>query len=173
MNSGPLSRRSALQLGGTALIGGLAGCSAFGKDASPMGRLTEPHITNWVEQAFEVDVHLLAAGNTVYWQTVQVDARDPDAGEHGQLGGARLDGFPDNPGEYVLYARLVSVEDDEPVRSNLAAVAEEADVSRLLVDLHIDTVGPRGGAHPSVSIAYSLDCGESGTDRQTTTHRRS
>lgn len=151
-----ISRRLVLQLGSGALIDSLAGCSALAESSPSSVRITHPHITNWVEQAFEVDLHLFDAGESIYWRTVHVDARESRA--NGQLGGARLERFPDEPGEYVLYARLVSVPEDVPVKSDLGAAAQKLDTPCLYLSLEIDTVGSREEEHPSVSIAYSADC---------------
>ena len=156
MKTGPVSRRSALVAGGLAVAGSIAGCSKLGTDESRPVRLTHPKITNRLARRFDVDLHLLDAGETVYWRTVAVDARETGGNE--QYGGAVLDGFPDEPGEYVLHARLVSVEADEPARSDLANVAARFDQSCLRLAVDIDVSGPKGGEHPSVSIAYSRDC---------------
>lgn len=150
------SRREVLQIGSMGLVASLAGCSTLSSTKISEMRITNPQVTNWVEQPFDLDVHLLDDGETVYWQTVRVDARE--SGENGELGGATLDGFPDEPAEYVLYTRLVSVGEDDPVRGDLVSAARKADQSCLKLTIQIDVTGPRGEEYPSVSITYSQDC---------------
>ncbi|KAB1197777.1 MULTISPECIES: hypothetical protein [Haloferax] len=100
-----LTRREALRLGGVALTGGLAGCTADSKESSQVPRLGELDVLNYDPTPHTVHVVLLDDSEPVYWASEDV----PPA-KNGELGGAEFVDFPTEPGAYVLHVRA----DDQP-----------------------------------------------------------
>jgi len=101
----PLTRCRALQLAGMASVGGLAGCVTSDEESSEPSRLAELTVSNHDPRQYTVHVVVLEDGEPVYW-----DSKQASPAEDGQLGGATFEGYPTEPGHYVLHARL----DDQP-----------------------------------------------------------
>ena len=93
------SRRSALRLGGTALLGSLAGCPVLGTQSEI--RIGELWVTNLTEEEHTVRLRIEDRGEEVYREAVAVPATDGDFGTR-----AAAPRPPTSPGAYVLYARL-------------------------------------------------------------------
>ena len=151
---GPSTRRTALKVGGSALCGVLAGCTGFRESRQPV-RIERPTITNWTEEALEVDVHVLDDGETVFWERLHATAADR---ANRKLGGAYLEGFPEDEGKYVVYAHLPFVEHDEPARTDFAQLAARRNQPCLGIRITIDMWRTDGVDHPSVTVAHSSGC---------------
>ena len=150
----PSTRRTALKVGGSALCGVFAGCTGFRESRQPV-RIDYPKVRNYTEQALDVDIHVLNEGETVYWKRVQATAAEREAR---RLGGASLEGFPEEAGKYVIYAQLPFVEQDGIDRKDLAVLASRHSVDCIVVSLTIDMWQTDGVEHPMLGIAHAINC---------------
>lgn len=139
----PLTRRSVLRLGSVALAGGAAGCLGSDRQSSTASRLAEVGAVNHTPNQQTAHVMILDGDEPVYWQSRQVSAADGDS-----LGGARFDGLPTEPEQYVVHARIDSQSASGWERFDCG----EHDVSCLSLRVHI------GRSEPTeLSIWYSGD----------------
>lgn len=98
-----LTRRNLLRLGGTSLGLGIAGClsSGSGSESPEPSRLVTLGVSNYEPEPCTVYVLLLEDDEPVYWNTMAADAFERD---ENRTGGGTFDGYPTEPGSYVLYA---------------------------------------------------------------------
>lgn len=100
-----VTRRGTLQIGGTALVTGLAGCGSVGGRSGAtldvvnvVNEREDPHI-----------VHLLVEhdGEIVYWSSLDLPAATTREGGVIEAEGTVIeDEWPDRPGRIVVHARL-------------------------------------------------------------------
>ena len=155
--AGPIPRRTALKVGGSALCGVLAGCTGFRESRQPV-RIKRPSISNWTDQALEVDVHVLDDGETVFWERLPVSGRDPENNGLGGLERPARTQFPEDEGMYVVHTQLPFVEHDEPAQKDFARLAAQRNTSCIGMSITIDMWRTDGVDHPSVTIAHSSGC---------------
>jgi hypothetical protein len=136
-----LTRRTALRSGGAILAGGLTGCTEFDQESSRTPRLGELVVVNYDSRSHMVHVLLLVDGDPVYWASKEATPR-----EDGMLGGAVFEGYPTEPGNYVLHVRIDNQRRSEWARFDFG----EYDVSCLGIQI---AIGDLNGTHPGdVSI---------------------
>jgi len=100
-----LTRRKALQTGGSAILAGLAGCSSFNRDASSTLTLGEMGVLNLDFRPHTVSVAILDDNEPVYWSEMKASAAEPEGDDSSSVataGGGSFEGFPAEVGEYLL-----------------------------------------------------------------------
>ena len=145
------SRRSALHLGSAAIVGTLAGCSAFRSKEPRTVSIGEIELRNQLEREVDVSVLLINAGEVAYWKTVSVGAPPNPF--------AALDDLPNESGEYVLYAHAPETDVDEPVQVDLTQAVEGQ--SCLTVYMEVTTSRSNGDQYPSVVYGSVGQCRDS------------
>ena len=149
----PLSRRTVLTLGGTALCTGLAGCATLGEASPADTRLHELTVANHESEPHTVHVLLLEDGEPVYMASREVEGRtDPD-----RVPGGEFEGYPTEAGSYVLYAWR----DDQPRPEWRRFDFSEYDVDCVEIAIH---VGMGDVPDSYVSIWRSFNCASGGSD---------
>lgn len=128
----PRSRRRLLQIGGTALTSGLAGCLGALQDSSgsQTTELAELSIQNEDTRSHTVHVLVLQDREPVYWDSQPVAAGSVEDGSQSsfeQVGTASFQGFPTELQECVLCARV----DDQPLSERNRRDLSNYDVSCL------------------------------------------
>lgn len=132
-----LSRRSVTIFTGCCLVP-FSGCSSFDSDNIQIGYLA---VENEHSDSQEVQVLLVEDGEPVYWRTVSADGFDEEANT---VGGKIMDGYPERPGEYVVYATR---DGDEPKKADLTEL--DSDCCQVIIKIRRDG---------SISILRSADC---------------
>lgn len=140
------TRRKALQFSGVCLALGVAGCTETGWNTSEESRLAELHVGNWDSESYTVYVLLVEDDEPVYWDMMEVEPAD---GSH--LGSGEFDGFPTDPGDYVLY-----VWRDDQSRSEWTQL-DFNELDRSCLNLTI-FIGQRGRSAGEISIISSTRC---------------
>ena len=163
----PVTRRRTLQMGGSAIVAGLAGCGAFGRGSPPDPTLGDIEVTNLDFRSHTVSVLVLDAEEPVYWAEMDASAAEPEADDSSDVaraGGGSFEGFPTDVGEYVLYAWR----DRQPASKWESFDFSEVDASCVGLDIQIgDVTESRAG---EVSIWYTTnpnaceDVGDRGSD---------
>jgi hypothetical protein len=125
-----LSRRSVLAALGSASVAATAGCLAGDEPVTP--RLGGPTVLNHDPKAYTVDVVVLDGGEPIYWAAERATAATGTT-----AGGAVFEGYPTDPSQYVLHARLEGQPRDEWVDIDFAAF----DAACLTVSLQIGEFG--------------------------------
>lgn len=144
------SRRSVLRFGGVAVVGSLAGCSAFRSREPSTVSISEIEFRNRLEREVDVSVLLLDAGEVAYWRTVSVGAPPNPF--------AALEGLPNNPGEYVLYAHIPETDVDAPVRVDLTGLE---DWPCITFHMEVTMTQSNGDQYPSVTYGSVGRCQDS------------
>lgn len=149
-----LTRRKALQTGGSAILAGLAGCSSFNRDASSTLTLGEMGVLNLDFRPHTVSVAILDDKEPVYWAEMNASAAEPEEDDSSSVataGGGSFEGFPAEVGEYLLYAWR----DNQPTSEWEMFDFSEVDTSCVGLDIHVgDTEKSRTG---DVSIWHTTD----------------
>jgi hypothetical protein len=115
---------------GAASTVGIAGCLVGDEPVTPrFGGLT---VLNHDPREYLVHVVVLEDDAPVYWATERATAATDTS-----TGGAVFEGYPTDPGEYVLHARLAGQPRDEWVEIDFA----EFEVECLTVSLQIGEFG--------------------------------
>ncbi|OYR56990.1 hypothetical protein DJ71_26430 [Halorubrum sp. E3] len=102
-----LTRRKTLQTGGSVIVAGLAGCSAFDRDASPALTLGEIEVANLDFRPHTVSVAILDDEEPVYWAEMDISAAEPETDNSSSVataGDGSFEGFPAEVGQSLLYA---------------------------------------------------------------------
>lgn len=141
----------ALHFGGAALGVGLAGCSVLSQESTSTDtRLGELSVNNLDSKPHTVHVLMLADDEPVYWTSVQAEPFDP---ETEQAGGDTVDGYPTDPGGYVLHAWYDSQSTDVWKRFNFSTHDAPCAILTINVGSLDETPGP-----PSLTIWSGDDC---------------
>lgn len=138
-----LSRRGLLATTGTASIS-FAGCTGIFRQFDDPPQLGELMAQNWQPSSRAVQVLVTEEGEPVYWVATRLSpGREEQPEDH------VFEGYPTEPGEYVLYVKV----DDQP-RSNWHRLDfSEYDTSCLGVVIDIG----REDADELVDILVSTD----------------
>lgn len=123
----PWSRRRVLAAAASLPAVGAAGCLAGDPAVTP--RFGGLSVLNYDPEPYTVHVVVLEGGSPVYWASERATA----ATAREDPGGAVFEGYPTDPGEYVLHARLAGQPRDEWVEIDFA----EFDAECLTVRLQI------------------------------------
>ena len=102
-----LSRRKALQLSGSGLIAGLAGCNTIDDLFGPDLTLGELGVSNLNFRPHTVSVLILDDNEPVYYAEMDASAAEPepsDASDVKRAGGGLFEGVPTAVEDCVLYA---------------------------------------------------------------------
>lgn len=143
-----MNRRSVLSLGGLALAGSIAGCSALRPSEPAPVSVSEIVLRNGLGREIDVSVLLLDAGTVAFWRTVSVPATPNPF--------ANIVDLPSESGRYELYAHVPATDEDTPVEADLTNAA--GDQSCVTVGLTITTTRSNGEEHPTLVYGTIGDC---------------
>ncbi|WP_435345051.1 hypothetical protein [Haloarchaeobius sp. HRN-SO-5] len=146
-----ISRRKALQLGGTSITVGLTGCTSILPTSQDDPRLVELGAGNHDPEAHVVYVLLVTDGEPVYWNRMALAPHDSDGDSDGDSDWGEFDGYPTEPGSFLLY-----VWRDGQARSDWQRIDfREHDASCLGITIQIgDPLSDRG----EVSVYSHSNC---------------
>lgn len=147
-----ITRRNTLQFSGAFLALGVAGCTEISPDSSEASRLAGLHVGNYDRESYIVHVLLVEDGEPAYWDKMEIEPVD----EH-RLGGGNFDGYPTDPGNYVLY-----VWRDDQSRSEWTQVDFD-NHDRSCLDLTI-LIGMRGTSAGEITITSTTRCPDEQSD---------
>lgn len=102
-----VTRRKALQLSGSAILAGLAGCSTLDSGSAPDTTLGEIEVTNLNFRPHTVSVLIIDDDEPVYSAEMDAGAAEPEVDDSSDVttaGGGSFEGFPTEVEESVLYA---------------------------------------------------------------------
>jgi len=146
-----MNRRSVLQLGGLALAGSVAGCSALSSDSPDTVRVSEVEVRNRVGSPVDVSLLLVDDGELAYWRTKSVPI-SPDPA-------ATFDDLPDAAGEYTLHAQVPTVDGGSRVTADL--VEDAGGRSCITVSMEVAGTTSTDGDPPSVVYGAIGECSDS------------
>ncbi|MEZ3163068.1 hypothetical protein ABNG03_01195 [Halorubrum sp. RMP-47] len=149
-----LTRRKALQTGGSAIVAGLAGCSTLDRGASPALRLGEIEVENLDFRPHTVSVAILDDEEPLYWTEMDVSAAEPEADDSSSVaaaGSGSFEGFPTQVEGCLLYAWR----DDQPTSEWEAFDFGEVHASCLGLNVHIG--GVQRSRTGDVSVWYTTN----------------
>ncbi len=101
-----VSRRKALQMSGSGLIAGLAGCSALDGVLAPDPTLGEIEVSNLNFRPHTISVLVLDDEEPVYGVALDVPAAEPEPADSSDVrsaGNTTFEGFPTSVEDCVLY----------------------------------------------------------------------
>lgn len=143
---GSVTRRRAVRVLGACLVGGSAGCTAFGRDAREFPELYRLRASNSDTRPHTVHVVLLEDGEPVYW-----DSGDLQPREDGVVDSVTFEGYPTDAAPYVLHARI-----DEQPRSEWRTV-EFATFDQPCLSLDLEIGDEEPGAAGELSVLYGIE----------------
>lgn len=123
-------RRQFLQLGGTALAAGLAGCSMLDREPADETRITELMVVNHNERRHTVHALLQDDDEVVYWSSIQATPAKKDAN---RAGGGKFTGYPTSTGADELYVKA----DNQPNGTWTTARIDDSDVPCVHFVIHL------------------------------------
>jgi hypothetical protein len=159
-----LTRRKALQTGGSAIAAGLAGCSALDRGASPDLTLGEIEVENLDFRPHAVSVAILDDEEPVYWAEMDVSAAEPEADDSSGVaaaGGGSFEGFPSQVGGCRLYAWR----DEQPTSEWEVFDFNSVDASCLGLNIHVGDIEQSRTGDVSVWYTTNPNACESPDDR--------
>lgn len=149
-----LRRRQFLQISGVTVTASLAGCGAVGRTEPPQRWVEELGVSNLHSETHTVSVLLLRDGEPVYWRSMETE---PYNEEEQRAGGGRFEGYPTEPGPYVLYVRL----DSQPRSMWKRFTLADHDHECLELEIHVGDdrdIGEQSSEPPELHLLVADQC---------------